>query len=259
MKTSELAGLIEVPISTEVVQHLLAQIPQDIVLVGGQALAFWVEHYQIDSSPRSSEDEVYVSLDADFLGHRQHVKMMADIVAGKTQYPPQRAMTILCGQIFIVDKTAQTFMNIDVIHRIGNMDSDAVRKRATTASVEGNKFLVMHPLDVLVSRVENYRGILDKRNRNGLRQIELSIEVASRFVIEAQMRNEAIALKAIEKIAETARCPAGVLARKNGANIYDAIQPDMLKTIIKNEQFLSIRLPLLIAEINKFKGCNEHM
>lgn len=251
MKSSEPIGLAEVPISKEVVLQLLSQIPQDIVLVGGQALAFWVEHYEIDPTPQSSDDEAYVSRDADFLGKREHVRILADIVAGKTKYPPQRAITILCGQIFVIDKTAKTFMNIDVIHRIGNMDSDAVRSRAVEALVEGNSFFVMHPLDVLVSRVENYRGIPEKQSRNGLRQIELSIEVAKKFVIEATVRNEAVAIKAIEKIAETARSAAGAFARKNGVEIYDAIDPGSLETIIQNENFLSTRLPKLIAEIKK--------
>jgi hypothetical protein len=34
----------------------------------------------------------YVSRDADFLGEREHVEMLADIVAGKASYPPRKAM-----------------------------------------------------------------------------------------------------------------------------------------------------------------------
>lgn len=161
-------------------------------------------------------------------------------------------MTILCGQIFVIDDATKTFMNIDVIHRIGNLESEAVRTRAVEASVEGNTFLVMHPLDVLVSRVENYRGIQEKQNRNGLRQIELSIEVAKRYILGAIKRNEGIAIKAIEKIAETARSPAGIFARKHGAEIYEAISPETLQVNIKNKNFLSKRLPILISEIDKY-------
>jgi hypothetical protein len=143
-------------------------------------------------------------------------------------------------------------MNIDVIHRIGNLDSEAVRTRAVEASIKGNTFLVMHPLDVLVSRVENYRGIQEKQNRNGLRQIELSIKVANRYILEAIKRNEGIAIKAIEKVAETARSPAGIFARKHGAEIYEAISPETLQANIKNKSFLSKRLPLLTSEIDKY-------
>lgn len=47
MKSSEPAGLTEVPISKKVVLQLLSHIPSDLILVGGQALAFWVEHSQL--------------------------------------------------------------------------------------------------------------------------------------------------------------------------------------------------------------------
>ncbi len=252
MKNSEPAGLTEVPISKDIVLKLLSHIPRDLVLVGGQALAFWLDHYSIEPTSPGSEDEAYVSLDADFLGKRAHVKVLADIVAGKTSYPPRTAMTILCGQVFVINDVDKTFMNIDVIHRIGNLDSEAVRARAVEASVKGRTFFVMHPLDVLVSRVENYRGIKEKQNRNGLRQIELSIEVARRYVLEAIGRDESVAIKAIEKIAETARSAAGIFARKHGVEIYEAISTEVLEAKIKNANFLLKRLPKLIAEIDKY-------
>jgi len=251
MKNSDLSGLSEVPISKEVVHQLLSRIPQDLILVGGQALAFWIDHYLIDAALPSGEDEAYVSRDVDFLGTREHIALLAEIISGKTAYPPKKALTILCGQVFVIDKTAKTFMNIDVIHRIGNMSTEEVSRRAVSVSVEGNSFLVMHPLDVLVSRVENYRGIADKRSTNGLRQIQLSIEVANQYLLKTIERDEKIALNAIEKIAEIARSAAGIKARKNGAEVYAAINLDMLVTAIKNKNFISIRLPRLIEEINK--------
>jgi hypothetical protein len=254
MKSSEPVGLTEVPITREVVLQLLSHIPRDLILVGGQALAFWIEHYGIDATPATEEDVAYVSRDADFLGKREHVKVLAEIIAGKASYPPRKALTILCGQIFVIDDAAGTFMNIDVIHRIGNLDSKAVRTRAVEAAVEGNTFYVMHPLDVLISRVENYRGIKEKQSRNGLRQIELSIEVAKQYVFAAIKRDEGIAIKAIEKVAEIARSPAGIFARKHGAEIYEAIEPRLLQAKIRNENFLTKRLPILIAEIDRYAG-----
>jgi hypothetical protein len=259
MKNSDISGFSEIPISKEVVNKLLSHIPQDLILVGGQALAFWIEHYSIDATLSFSEKEPYVSRDADFLGTRDHVKMLAEIISGKTAYPPQRAMTILCGQVFVIDKNSKTFMNIDVIHKIGNMDSDAVRNRAATAAIEGNSFLVMHPLDVLVSRLENYRGIKEKREGNGLQQIKLSIEVAKHYLTDTIKRDESIALKAIEKIAETARSAAGGYARKSGAEVYDAINPATLENEIKDANFTSNRLPRLIAEINKLAPLNKSL
>jgi hypothetical protein len=253
MKSFNPSGMQEIPISKEVMLKLFAGIPSDAILVGGQALAYWVEHFKIDPIQGCPEGEEYVSRDADFLGRRAHVKLLSEIVSGIADYPSKKAMTILCGQIFLVNNDEKTYMNIDVIHRIGNMDTEAVRRRAVEASLQGIGFLVMHPLDVLVSRVENYRGIKEKQTSNGLRQVSLSIDVAKSYVAEAIERDENVAFKAIEKIAEVARSAAGTYARKNGAEIFNAIDPSDLATSIKNEIFLLRRLPKLIAEIEDAK------
>ena len=253
MKNFNPSGLQEIPISKEVMLKLFSGIPSDAILVGGQALAYWVEHFKIDPIQGCLEGEEYVSRDADFLGRREHVKLLSEIVSGIADYPSEKAMTILCGQIFLVKYDEKTYMNIDVIHRIGNMDSEAVRRRAVEASIQGNGFLVMHPLDVLVSRVENYRGIKEKQTSNGLRQVSLSIDVAKSYVAEAIKRDEKVAIKAIEKIAEVARSAAGAYARKHGAEIYNVIDSANLAATIKNENFLLRRLPKLIAEIEVTK------
>lgn len=247
----------EIPISKEVMNDLLTNIPSDVILVGGQALAFWVEHFKVNPNVDET-DEAFISRDADFLGRREHVKLLAEAISGIVMYPPEKAMTIICGQILIVKKDDRSFMNIDVIHRIGNMDSDAVRRRAVEAEIQEKKFLVMHPLDVLISRIENYRGIPEKQNSNGLRQVKLAIEVAKEYVVDLSTRDEKVAMRAVEKIAETARSAAGSYVRNyGGAEIYDAINLDAICKIIRNENFLSIRLPKLIIEIEEVKDIKE--
>jgi hypothetical protein len=253
MKNFDLSGLQEIPVSKEVMLRLFSSLPPDAVLVGGQALVFWVEHFKIDPMAGQDEDVAFVSRDVDFLGRREHVKILADAISGIADYPTNKALTILCGQVFVVKEEDKTFMNIDVIHRIGNMDSAAVRRRAVQAVVQGKSFLVMHPLDVFVSRLENFRGIRNKQDENGLRQVTLAIEVAKRFVTEATGRDETVAIKALEKIAETARGAAGMYARQHGAEVYDAIQPEVLARTIKNRNFLAVRLPRLIEEARQYK------
>lgn len=243
--------MIEAPISLELMEKVLANTPPDAILVGGQALAFWINHFNIDPITNNYECEAYVSMDADFLGRREHVQMFAEVVSGVMDYPSERTMTILCGQIFVLDKDEKSFMNIDVIHRLGNLDSEAVRRRAVQAGIEGKSFFVMHPLDVLLSRAENYRGIRDKQNEKGLRQVELAVNVAEKYVAEVAKREEKTALRVIEKIAEIGRSAAGVLVRESGVEIYDAIRPQSLAELIKNENFLSVRLPKLQDEISE--------
>lgn len=257
MNSNNVLNMVEIPISRELMEQILANVPTDTILVGGQALAFWIEHFNIDPRTNNYEDEAYVSMDADFLGRREHVQMLAEAVSGVVDYPPERAMTILCGQIFVFDKDKKSFMNIDVIHRFGNLDTEAIRQRSVQANLDGKTFFVIHPLDVLLSRVENYRSIRDKQSDNGLRQVELAVKVAENYVIELAGCEEKKALRAIERIAEIGRSAAGLLVREQGVEIYNAISPQSLAGIIKNENFLSVRLPRLedeISDITKMKG-----
>lgn len=243
--------LSETYITDDVLVKLLAALPSHMILVGGQALAFWVERFGVDAGSTADNMEAHISRDADFLGRRSDVKTLAELISGSSKYPPEHAMTILCGQAILIQQDAGTFMNIDVIHRIGNMDTEAVSRRAVEARLEGvtGNFLVMHPLDVLMSRAENYRGIPDKQTPNGRRQVLLAIEVAKRYIESMVADDEKRALKAIERVAEIARSPAGVYAREQGVEIYDAIRPEDLRKIVSNENFIRHRLPRLEHEI----------
>jgi hypothetical protein len=240
----------EVAFSVSKLDAVLKSLLRDTILVGGQSLIFWVSYYKIDTLLQDGAPAI--SKDADILGDRSHVALIANAVGGIAKYPPKKAMTIIAGQV-LLPLGEHEFLNIDVIHHVGTMDTDGVKRRAIEMDVEGHPFLVMHPIDVLISRAENFRSISDKQNAAGLRQVTLSINVAESYIAETAKRDEKIALKAIEKIAETARSPAGVFARKYGAEIYAAINPDKLFSLIKNKRFIADRLPRLAAEIAEVK------
>jgi len=243
--------LSETYITDDVLKKLLPALPAHMILVGGQALAFWVERFGVDAG-----GEAHISLDVDFLGRRDDVRTLAELISGNAKYPPERSMTILCGQAVIVQQDAGTFMSIDVIHRIGNMNTEAVARRAVEAELSdvAGTFLVMHPLDVLLSRAENYRGIQNKQTPNGRRQVILAIDVAKRYIESMVAGDEKRVLKAIERVAEIARSPAGAYAREHDVDIYDAIRPDDLRKIVSNENFIEHRLPRLEREISEYIG-----
>ena len=237
----------EIAFSAAKLQLILKTLPRDAILVGGQSLIFWMSYYKITTLP---QDEPAISKDTDILGDRSHVAMIANAVGGSAKYPPKKSMTIISGQV-LLPVGDQEFLNIDVIHHVGSMDTEGIKRRAVEMNADGHPFLVMHPIDVLISRAENLRNITDKQNAAGLRQVTLSVNVAEHYIVEAIRRDEKIALKAIEKVAETARSPTGVFARKHGVEIYDAICPDKLIKLIKNKRFISDRLPRLADEIDQ--------
>lgn len=240
-------GKTEVAFSATSLNTVLAKLPRDAVLVGGQSLIFWVSYYKIDGLLHGTPA---ISKDADVLGDRSHVALIANAIGGIAKYPPKKSMTIISGQV-LLPVGDNEFLNIDVIHHVGTMDTDGVKRRAVEMDADEHPFLVMHPIDVLISRAENFRCITDKQNAAGLRQVTLSVKVAGCYIAEAAKRDEKIALKAIEKIAETAKSPAGMFVRKHGVEIYDAINPAKLIKLIKSKRFITDRLPRLIAEIEE--------
>lgn len=240
-------GKSEVAFTATKLDAVLKSLPQDTILVGGQSLIFWVSYYKIDGLLKAAPA---ISKDADILGDRSHVAMIAKAIGGIAKYPPKKSITIISGQV-LLPVGDNEFVNIDVIHHVGTMDTDGVKRRAVEMDADGHAFLVMHPIDVLISRAENFRSITDKQNAAGLRQVTLAVKVAERYIIEAAKRDEKVALKAIEKISEIARSPAGIFVRKHGVEIYEAIHPDKLVKLIKSKRFVADRLPRLIAEIEE--------
>ena len=81
------------------IQKLLDTSGDDLVLVGGQALAFWVERYGISHQhpelPAISNDVDFLSKSA---GDKELVRKLADAMHGQTIFPNRRALTALVGQ-----------------------------------------------------------------------------------------------------------------------------------------------------------------
>ncbi|CAM2158996.1 Nucleotidyl transferase AbiEii toxin, Type IV TA system (plasmid) [Pararobbsia alpina] len=240
----------EVAISAELLEQALSSVAADAVLVGGQALAVWVSHYGLNASVEL-EPGVPISLDADFLGQRVDVDSIAKKVRGKALFPAQRAITALVGQIEVSTGESE-YVNIDVIHRVVGLEPDEIRRRASSLTWGDVCFQVMHPLDVLASRVENLKQLADKQNADGAAQARLAVLVAREYVLERLSDgDEKIALKAIERIATIAKSAAGRTASRDyGVDFRVGIPADA----VKNEAFRNQRFPRLREELAHAAG-----
>ena len=218
----------------EVVDKLLRSAGQDLVLVGGQALGFWAQRYNL-----ALPQEFAISADTDFLAKsaadRASVKRLARIIGGATFYPNQRALTSLVGQAY-VDVSDDEFINVDVIHDVIGIPPAAVRARAVKAALGKDSFLVMHPLDVLRSRLANLYKLIGKQNPKGVMQLAMGIDAAREF-----LRSEAgtmapadIAVRSplqgyVSEIERLAVEDAGrKVARRHGLHVADAIDPSLI-------------------------------
>jgi hypothetical protein len=221
------------------VEKLLRATPADVVLVGGQALAFWVHRFNLVLPPHVSS----ISADTDFLARsaadKATVQHFSRILNGSTLFPNERALTALVGQAYF-DISDDEFINVDVIHKVVGIAASKIRQRAVRASAgQGDgEFLVMHPLDVLHSRLMNLYKLVDKQNPKGRMQLQMAIDVGREF-----LRTEAAGLSPddiaqrsplqgyVSAIAKMAGDDAGrKVATRFGAHVADAIDPALIPT-----------------------------
>lgn len=231
--------------SRELLELILKLAGTDMVLVGGQALAFWSAYYRTPAPPTA------VTKDVDLLGTRRDVDRLARGLDAKATFPRRRDITLLTGQI-VKELPGGDYVNIDVLSRVyGNITADAIMRRSIPTETAAGKFRVMHPLDVLQGRLENVHGLADKRDEHGIAQLGLAIETIREFLrdIGAQEGGDAensrpVMLRHISRIERLALSDAGrKVAVRHGVHVADAIDPTPLLHL---KPFVAKKLPQLL-------------
>lgn len=177
----------EVPINREVLGRILAEAPGEMILVGGQALAFWMIRFGIGPKPGGKTPVLAaVSSDVDFLGSIEHALALAQRLGARLVTPDKRAMTAVVGQIRITSASGLEY-NVDVLHQIFDIGglrksidfTQRVRKRAALVQMEDGKTVqILHPIDVLASRIQNAAGLLDAKGPHVITQARWAVKVA---------------------------------------------------------------------------------
>ena len=216
---------------------LLAASGASNILIGGQALAFWIAHYKIRGL--TSRNHPVITLDTDFLARAaddlDSVKLFASAIGGKAVFAPPTALTSLIGQAELSVSETE-YINVDVIFKVFGLKADAVRKRAIKVTSNDFSVLIMHPLHVLRSRLQNLYKLKDKQNEKGASQLMLSIEVA-RVFIQKQHKllsgegnsNRSPLQPFVSEIEKMALDDAGrKVAARWGVHVADAIDPGLI-------------------------------
>jgi len=254
-----------VPFSEEMLYQVLDVIQEDAVLVGGQALAVWVSFFGIPlpgESPHSpnttfsvgstSHDSgVAISSDSDFMGDRELVGKLSQRLANSSaRYQLRSALSALHG-VVEVHLDDHTYMSIDIIQGVAGLTGSRVWDRSITLVTPNDKaFRILHPIDLLQSRVYNIAHFSEKQNDNGRLQLQLALQVANRYIRETKYAlGERTALKQIEEIVGLAKSNEGRAARHFGADYRIALPIDA----IENRNFHQIRWPRILEEFDAAK------
>jgi hypothetical protein len=243
MGTAPLLPADEVALDDATVDQLIANLDPSMILVGGQALAFWMDWYGMKVTRQQ------ISSDGDVLGSLKAARALAKQLQGTIRPVRNSAMTSLVAQVR-VPRPGGKVANVDVLHKLftvnGLKKSTEFTKRVIARSVqvkwsEGIVFRVMHPLDILESRVHNAAGLLEDKGPHVLTQAKWAIKVAKAAVLkmakdaalsqhaQAPERRLGAAMKAIHGLAHSR---AGrTLQKQHGIEVLDAIDTEALVKI----------------------------
>jgi hypothetical protein len=170
----------EAPFDAATLDAFLRSMSAEMVLVGGQALAFWMNRYGIRS------DGAMISNDGDALGTVRHARFLAGQLRATLVLPDAAALTSLVAQLRLPVEGGKV-RNVDILHLLYSTSglrksgefTRRVRRNAVTVRIEPEfELRIMHPLDVLESRVHNAVGLIAEKGEHVVTQARWAIAVA---------------------------------------------------------------------------------
>lgn len=154
------------------------------MLVGGQALYPWLRYYDI---PIPDGDTALLTEDTDFLGKKEHAialgAAMGDHVTVRVAELSDKTDNV-ATLTWRSPYSGQTLM-IDVMGLLIGLENKDVFKRAQRFQDEsGQPFEIIHPFDLLKSRLENIHQLPSKQTTNGVLQANLAVEICRHYILE---------------------------------------------------------------------------
>ncbi|MGH8140012.1 MAG: hypothetical protein ACREVV_17690 [Steroidobacteraceae bacterium] len=235
----------EAPLTPEDVQKILSICSPRGLLVGGQALAFWADHLQVE---RPANLLSGVTADADFIGDSLLAQNLGNRLGWQTWIPALDDSTPQTGKVTHRTKGGGV-KQVDFLSGVVGLTTKDLARRAIELEVPDiGRLRVIHPVDVLDSRIQNLHLLPQKRNAAGIAQARLAVNVALEFVRrEVATRGERVGLKLLERLADI----AGDMAAVRVFLLYgiDPLKAVPLEDFRTTPALHKVRWPQIVAEV----------
>lgn len=166
---------------------------QPYVLVGGQAVNYWAEHY-LSQEPALNSLRPFTSEDIDFKGNRDDVQRIAEQLESKPGYPAKVAITALAG--FVPFQIGDLKSTVEVVRQIPGV-SAAANTPAIQAEWEGKTIRVLDPISLLACKLE-LAVTVSQANRRDVSHLKMLVPCVRAFLAEVLQQVEIGALPAKE-------------------------------------------------------------
>lgn len=237
---------VEAPLSPEEVQKVLTICSPRGLLVGGQALAFWADHLQVE---RPANLVSGVTADADFIGDSALAKDLAKRLGWQIWIPTLDDSTPQTGKVTHRTKNGQV-KQVDFLSGVAGLTTKDLVRRAIEMEIPDIGHLrVIHPIDVLDSRIQNLHLLPEKRTDAGIAQAQLAVGVARAFIRqEVATRDERAGLKHLERVADI----AGDIGAVRVFLLYgiDPLKAVPLEDFRTSSTLHKLRWPQIVAEVS---------
>jgi hypothetical protein len=150
-----------------------------------------------------------VTADVDFIGDSALAKELGQELGWRTWIPSLDDATSQTGKV--TKRVQDGVKQVDFLSGVVGLTTKDIIRRAAELDVPSVGVVrVLHPVDVLDSRIQNLHLLPEKRNPAGIAQARLAIDVGRAFVQKVAAEDERAGLKLLERIADIARDIAGV-------------------------------------------------
>jgi hypothetical protein len=219
------------PAEARLVLQQLGDLTQSIVLVGGQAVAFWADRYRdrcVLPGPVNSKD-------IDFCGLQDSVAIAAARLQGTFQVPEPFSNTPNTGLVVFHDSGGNRRL-MDFLGDPFGLDYADVIEWAVDVDVavagEVVTFKVMHPVHSLESRISNVGGLPGYQTRLALDQARAAVLCAREYLRDRLDVGDERAARAVLRLNERIyrfawqNPHAQKVVREQGIDPFDAILVD---------------------------------
>lgn len=237
----------EAPLTPKEVRKILSICSPRGLLVGGQALAFWADHLQVE---RPLDLASGVTADADFIGDSVLAVDLAKRLGWQIWIPALDDSTHRTGKVTQRTRSGQV-KQVDFLSGvIGLTTKDLVRRAIEMQIPDIGHLRVIHPIDVLDSRIQNLHSLPEKRTDAGIAQGRLAVDVARAFIrSEVASRDERAGLKLLERVADIASDMAAVrVFLLYGVDPLKAVPVEDFRT---SPALHKVRWPQIVAEVGE--------
>ena len=216
---------------------IISLVPDDCPLVGGQAVAWWAERYDIHLSSKNLKTPI-TSRDIDFWGGRDDLNQMASRLNRRAIYPHSYEMTVWVGAIPMALRGFETL--IEFIHTVPGLDTNNPDKACVEQEIKCEpgtirRIPILTPVSLVLTKLHALRHF-DQKDRQDEFHLRVCLESSKSFITELVENNQIrLALWNIKRLSHTQTLKSTRrLEIEHGFSISNAIPLESIRMLCQN-------------------------